>query len=503
MKNKRDKMQINNLFDIYNVENITLRKLFLNYDDIDKKKIIKFVKDDIDMSNFKISNDIENWIYYAIDFVKSRNEESLNKSFEYLYKILSQEHKNTTFIFAIVHMLFYVSKIYKTNLSNLIKGYKEIIVEIKDTVSFTWLVFPLVQNGICENDLIERVFESDISLSLKESLLEDIQYNSKERFEYYSINLANIIIDLAKNEKGMKADYYYGLVIEIYKKINKYDEIDNVKLLKKKLNLSEDINELDIEISTKELDNSIVNLKKQINTNIENKHIVKAFAIVFTIQSLPNANEIKNNLNTGIFTQLATIMPITAGRKGIVAEDKKEEYFFYEQYGMGLMSVYSYIFYNLLTYLQSKIDIKKIVLNIYQESLPFDNTRIELFDNIIQKFIDNDNIGFVYSIVPNIEYIIKEILKLNNISPHNRDIRKEEDVSLNSLIVSNKELLISLYGKNFVTLLEYFFTYEYGLNMRNGLLHGEGIDYLAKEYSNWLLYIFIILISYTRKVRND
>ncbi len=500
-----DKIIIHSFNDLFNISNTKISELLLNYGDIEKSKIIGYISD-IDISDIDKDNELSSCIYYSLSFIKSRDKKFLDKSFKYFYKIIPCESGNSTFLFAIADMLFYASNIYKINLDDIVQEYKKEILKIENDIDFVWLVFALVQNEFCEDKLISKVFDSNVSLSLKESLLGDIKKNcSSGKFEDYSIKLVNIIINLAENSNGLQADYYYNLVIDIYKKISKNDEIDRIKLKKKRLDLRNDVQQHSIKIPTKDLDISINNnITTRIDNALKEDKVLKAFEIVFNTHILPNTNTTRENISLGVLAHLVTISPITAGRKGVVSEkDKEEDYFFYKQYGMGLMSVYSYVFYKVFDYLSTRVNLKDIIIKMYKTSPIYDTDREKLFENIVEKYVQDDYVGFSYSIIPNIEYLIKKILILNNISPHNREYKKEEDITLNSLVSKNKELLSKIYGQDFNTLLEYFFIYEYGLNMRNALMHGDGLSYLSKKYSKWLLFIFIILIRYSKELKND
>jgi hypothetical protein len=121
---------------------------------------------------------------------------------------------------------------------------------------------------------------------------------------------------------------------------------------------------------------------------------------------------------------------------------------------------------------------------------------------LLFKYKDNDIIGFNYIFLPTFEYLIKEIMKLNNISPYK--ILIEEDKSLEKLLKNDKtkEIIEQIYGEDFYYLLENLFSYEFGLNIRNSLLHGNGMSFLNQKYTDILFFTFVVLITYARKIKS-
>ncbi len=114
----------------------------------------------------------------------------------------------------------------------------------------------------------------------------------------------------------------------------------------------------------------------------------------------------------------------------------------------------------------------------------------------VQNKIDILSYDMVNYCYPIAGALIKILLKANEISTKNRDTGVEEDISLNSLLSGKgKTLIEKIYGRDFFYLLENLFLYEYGFNLRNALMHGEGLNYLDKQYADICFYVLVVLIS--------
>ncbi|MEA3315975.1 MAG: DUF4209 domain-containing protein, partial [Campylobacterota bacterium] len=112
-------------------------------------------------------------------------------------------------------------------------------------------------------------------------------------------------------------------------------------------------------------------------------------------------------------------------------------------------------------------------------------------------------IGFIYIFNPTFEYLIKQIIKINkNSGVSEYKVTIDEDKSLDKLLDDNNSLLKNIFGEDFYYLLENLFFYKFGLNLRNTLLHGDGIEFIDKKYVNTLFYILIVLITYAKEIED-
>jgi hypothetical protein len=150
----------------------------------------------------------------------------------------------------------------------------------------------------------------------------------------------------------------------------------------------------------------------------------------------------------------------------------------------------------LMEYVILNMNFEQSVQNIYKSSIFHEEQREFVVLDMIKKYLSKDYIGFMYQFVPNFEALIKVLLKANEISVKNRDTGGEEDISLNSLLSGKgKTLIEGIYGRDFFYLLENLFLYEYGFNLRNALMHGEGLGYLNKQYADICFYVLVVFVS--------
>jgi len=484
--------------DLYETTNVELTQLIGN----NNTSISAYNK--IKLSELEYNTPLSEIIYFLIKTAQERKQEDFDKCFESSLKYLKQNDIDFINNFAyIIKMLFIFSKSYTLDIEKWITEYKKIIYRIEDSLNLIWLGEILIKKGLCDNSLISHIL-SYLTWQHEKDFLDLLKSNCKEiESEILYLNYAKKLEEIASDEKDMRAIHFYELAIEIYSKYNKYEEIDIIKLIKNKIpfNLKEHTLTLSDE-KVQKFEIYIEKLKKEIDIKISQGKIDEAFSIVFSEICLPKKqNNISTSMNNqSVFRLLGNIVSIGDGTKiTFTSEEDKKRYLEFENYQVSL-NIYSHIFSQLLEHSKSKIDIYDMIVNIYQESKIFDKTKSLVILDLIDRHKNEDIIGFNYIFSPMFEYLLKKILKLNNISPYKSD--KEEDKTLGKLLDNNKEILEQIYGEDFYYLLENLFSYKFGLNIRNSLLHGEGMSFLNKKYNDILFYVFIILITYVRRIED-
>ncbi len=484
--------------DLYETTNVELSELIGN----DNTSIPAYNK--IKLSELEHNTPLSKIIYFLIKTAQEREQEDFDKCFESSLKYFKQNDIDLINNFAyIIKMLFIFSKSYNLDIEKWITEYEKIIYTIEDSLNLIWLGEILIKRGLCDNNLISHIL-SYLTWQHEKDFLDLLKSNCKKiDSEILYLNYAKKLERIASNAKDMKAIHFYELAIEIYSKYNKKEEIDRIKLIKNDIpfNLKEHTITLSKE-KIQKFEMYINKLKQEINIKISQDKREDAFSIVFSDISLPKKNTtISNTINNqSVFLLLGDIISIGDGTKiTFTSDEDKKRYLEFQDYQVSL-NIYSHIFSQLLEHSKGKIDIYDMIIDIYQESKIFDKAKSLIILDLIDRHKNEDIIGFNYIFSPMFEYLLKEILKLNNISPYKSD--KEEDKTLGKLLDSNKEILEQIYGEDFYYLLENLFSYKFGLNIRNSLLHGEGMSFLNKKYNDILFYVFIVLITYVRRVED-
>lgn len=129
----------------------------------------------------------------------------------------------------------------------------------------------------------------------------------------------------------------------------------------------------------------------------------------------------------------------------------------------------------------------------YRQSLLYEDEREAIIKDIIDKYFAEDFIGFVYALIPQIEYVLKLLLIRMETNIRERNIKKLEEINLNTILVNYKDQIVTVFGDNFYEILWLCFIYEYGLNIRNSISHGGGLIYLRREYASLLFFLLNFL----------
>jgi len=458
----------------------------------------------IDLSKLEYGTSLSEIIYFLIKIAKEKKQDDFDRCFENSLKYLKNNNIDLINNFAyIIKMLFIFSKSYGLDIEKWIGEYINILSTIEDSLKLIWLGEILITRKHCDDNLIEHIL-SNLTWQYKKDFLDLLKSNCKEiESEILYLDYAKKLEKIASQEQDMKAIHFYELAIEIYSKYNKIEEIDRVKLIKNEIPF--DLQKHTVKLSDKKVQQFemyIEGLKQEINKKISEYKKEEAFSIVFSDISLPKKqNNIATSMNRqSVFRLLGDVISIGDGTKiTFTREEDKKRYLEFENYQI-LLNIYSDVFSQLLEHIKSKVNIYSMIIDIYTKSKIFNEDKKIVIFGLIDRHKNKDIIGFNYIFNPMFEYLIKEILKLNDISPYKSN--KDEDKTLGKLLDNNKEILEQIYGEDFYYLLENLFSYEFGLNIRNSLLHGEGMSFLNQKYNDILFYVLIVLITYVRRVED-
>ena len=491
---------ISSFIDIYHLDK-SLQDLLLNYDQIPQGRVIAHIKK-IDISTLDYETILSKLVYFTLKFIHTRDKSDFDSAFSALFEILDKLEENIfdRGLSHILDILLLGCTTYRVDFFMQIDNYKQKLNSVKDGVSYMWLSLPLMKYGYCDETIISKAM-SGINLNLQQSYLQDLK-----KYGCSCVDVDGLFVSLAQKYKeagdkatGMQANYFYDLAIDIYKKYNITDEIDAIKLKKENvvLELTEYSISLEPEFITA-IQNHIEKIKVHIKTCLENKEYEKAFSLGFSPYVLPKIEDTKSVAGStkGVFMQLATVLPYTEGRNGKLKDGEFIRYHEFETYSRNLFLIDYPKMSALMEYVILNMNFEKSVQNIYKGSIFYETHRESVVLDMIKKYLSKDYIGFMYQFVPNFEALIKILLKANGISTKNRDTGVEEDISLNSLLSGKgKTIIEQIYGRDFFYLLENMFLYEYGFNLRNALMHGEGLSYLDKQYADVCFYVLVVLIS--------
>lgn len=136
----------------------------------------------------------------------------------------------------------------------------------------------------------------------------------------------------------------------------------------------------------------------------------------------------------------------------------------------------------------SKDELLAGVLQHYQASLVYEPGRISTVTYMVKRFLENDWTGFVYPATMQLEHFLRLYLHKTGHNVSIRNLRKMENQSLGKILSSYENHLERQFGPDFMYFLWTLFGSEFGLNIRNSLAHGLGINYLNSYYALLIWY---------------
>ena len=447
----------------------------------------------------KDKNEISNQINNTFNIIKNilfNKCEILNENYPIHYLFLFIEK-----------FLFIIKQIYKNDYEKYFDEYYHIIQNnnVKNILYATWLVIPFINNSYCikiENLLNDLLENNELHFGFKESLVQIIEKNCNDKDFITTIRkkFASISRDYAlKQDSTIAKIHFLNLSTFYFKKVEMYKEIDINKVELSHININDELKSFEIKLPHKAVEYLNNEINKRCQSIEESDDILKIFFSVFNLDYGFTAQEI-NYKSLPLYYSFTSTFAIHPGRKFIVNEEDKEKYWRYDLYGTLLQILEYPLLSSSLNCLNDIVYLNYWIEIICNEKEFIEKERIPLFYKIVTYYLKKDFIAFMYSIIPQIEYSIKQVLLINGINIKNKDEQKDETISLNVIITKNKGIIDKIYGERFYSLLDFFFCNMFGLNIRNSLLHGEDISLIQKIYSDWMIYIFFTLILYGRKL---
>lgn len=136
-------------------------------------------------------------------------------------------------------------------------------------------------------------------------------------------------------------------------------------------------------------------------------------------------------------------------------------------------------------------ELSQAVVCHYQRSLLYEEDRFGHVLDMNSKFLAQDWTGFMYPATLQIEHFLRVYLHKTGHNVTTRSLRKMENQSLGKILSNYEHQLEKQFGPDFMYFLWMLFGSEYGLNMRNALAHGLGLEYLNNPY--YALFIWYAL----------
>lgn len=375
-----------------------------------------------------------------------------------------------------------------------------------DKVKFKRLIELLLDNYVGKEDIhwaknvldnFEMCFEKDEYLTLKKKV-------------------ANLYYIVGLKYSGLQAISVLRIAASMFQQIEDQARLDEAlgAMKKKEMTIDWQFSEstVPIELSEKlEQEIHILEdkMEKLYTKGVTCKELLK---YLFNNCLLPSKESIESQQNKmPISYFIATVTPMTEGRSGVLtSDDEKKEHWKATVLNRVMFTYSLYRIYRIIEWVIAKIGekaFKKCLNQIYRDSIIYDEKREALINEIMEKYLNDDIIGFVYSVIPQIEHSLKMLLENMGISVRERDIKHMEEINLNTILTNYKGNLTDILGENFYEILWLCFLYDFGLNIRNSVLHGGGLTYLSRQYALLLFYIlwFIFHRAYqlSLKMTND
>lgn len=475
------------------------------------------------------------WLYY-----KAKGREYLVNSLHILsayYKDINVERDSTDELFSyrILNNLFYYLPILLRQdeiesfkeFTEFITTYEhaaeilmnEILVDkplIENASAPFWFIKPLF-SFYCSNRLTgmdKKEFKRLLELLLERYIaINDVHWASsviaeiekscfkKEEYIHLKKKVGDCYFNAGSRLSGLKAIHYLRVAAMIYKQIDERDNLDHaLRLMKDK---EKTIEWQHPEITTNpqllaKMQEQINNIKAELSNLSQGKSCLDLLKNLFNNHNLPDKTSIeKQSQNLPISYLISTTTPMTEGRSGVL--ENKEEYIenwkahllvdiFFRYYFSKIVSILDWF---VATY--GKDNFKECLMENYRQSLLYEEERGAIIKDIMDKYFAEDFIGFVYSLIPQIEHVLKILLIRMGTNIRERNLKKLEEINLNTILVNYKEQMVTVCGDNFYGILWLCFIYEYGLNIRNSVSHGEGLTYLRWEYATLLFFIINFL----------
>jgi hypothetical protein len=357
--------------------------------------------------------------------------------------------------------------------------------------------------------LLDKYIEIN-DLHWMSSVVDEIGNSCFTKEEYIPVKkkVAECYFNEGSKLQGLEAIHYLRYAAKVYTQLEDKTKLDEtLSIMKEKeKTISFQTSEVTIIPELKELHAArTAKVKIHLEQAYKETSCQGLLKYLFNNYLLPDKDSTEKQAeNVPLAYSIATVAPMTEGRSGVIEDQEKaKEHWKAYVLHMSLLIYHLPEIMNLYDWFLDKYGkegFKECLLNTYKESVVYEEARLFLIDNIVDKYLSSDFIGFIYSSIPQLEHLLKLFLQGIGISIVERDIKMIEEINLNTLLVNYKEYVVNLFGENFYQILWLCFIYEYGLNIRNALSHGEGLTYLKRKYASIVFFIFNSIVLRARQV---
>ncbi len=333
-----------------------------------------------------------------------------------------------------------------------------------------------------------------------------------EKAEFLSLKrkVASLYFDAGNELEGLQAIGFLRIAADMFQQMGDYTNMDAAmgEMKKKETTIdwkaSESVLREELVDKISEQIAGVTEKLEQLSK--EGAKCADLLKYLFTNHLLPAKESIEEQSgNMPLAYLIATVTPMTEGRSGVLTTDEeKKEYWKATLLNRMFFTFSIYQIYRILEWFTKKYGdegLEECLTYVYRQSTVYDERRDALVSGIIRKYFAHDIIGFVYSVIPQIEHSLKMLLESVGISVRERDIKYLEEINLNTILTNYKQNLIDILGEDFYEVLWLCFQYDFGLNIRNSVLHGGGLTYLSEQYALLLFFILGFIFHRAYKLR--
>ncbi|MBF0553459.1 MAG: DUF4209 domain-containing protein [Nitrospirae bacterium] len=318
-----------------------------------------------------------------------------------------------------------------------------------------------------------------------------------EKDEYIILKrrVAKLHLDIGLEYRGLKARNLLIIAASMFQQVQDHKSMDEAlgAIKKKEQTIDWEVTEVPLQI---EVLDQLIARHLMILEELFKKWIpcVSLLDLLFNNNMLPSKVDIENSKLDTIIYRITTVLSMTEGRSCIVTtEEEEEEHKKAGAINRCLFFLHIHIINRVIEWFIEKYEIegfKERLKYIYQESTVYERIRETIIVDVIGKYLNDDIFGFVYSVIPQIEYFLKLLLVHKGLSVTERKLNCIEEITLTTILAKHKPVLIDILGKNFYEVLWLCFQSQFGLNVRNSVMHGRGLTFMCKEYATLLFFIF-------------
>lgn len=429
----------------------------------------------------------KNPIVSCVKISKIINENDLNTSIiQYLIKFINDNKEKEEYFIIDKIIKFFIEEKHG-NLIDLINPLENLIQLSENNNKF--------EMAISRNDLLIRIYEINKNIELKRKH----QFISIQILKKYSFKL----------EKSKDFFTASTILIEAYERLKKiadskeYRERLNDKIVELQMKSKDSFPYQSIKTDISDL----VNLSIEHVKGLEIKEVLNKFAFVINFKEIELLKkDVIENIKNSAFIHFTTqIITDEKGRK--VADVPNIDF---KNFDTESDSFKSHMIQN--SVLMANLNSKSILFPIFQTILNEHYIDITTLMNFVNynPFIPDDRQdiflkGFKYCfkndfttgmsiLIPQFEYLIKNLLKINgiNISTFNKNGRTQEDRMLSELFHDFKKELKIIIGEGLFFEINHIFNEKASFNIRNNFCHGNmgknELNSYHTFYAFWLMW---------------